>query len=66
MPQAKIEHEPFPFDAFSRIVGGEHWVIAKRTPSIVSRYGDDVVCLSPKRYQDAERLAWLSTTEGYD
>ncbi len=65
-PQAKIEHQPFPLDVFHKIVGGKNWVLHRRTPRIVSRYGDDVICLSLKRYEEAERLAWLSLTEGLD
>jgi len=34
---------------------GKNWVIAARSPSIVRRYGEDVVCLSQKRYREAER-----------
>lgn len=59
-------YEPFPFDAFYKIVGGRNWVIARRTPRIVARYGVDVICLSPKRYAEAERVARLLQTEGYD
>ncbi len=64
--QAKIEHQPFPVDAFYKIIGGNNWVLHPRTKRIVERYGEDVICLSRKRYEDAERLAWLSTTEGLD
>ncbi len=66
MTQARIEHEEFPFDAFAKIVGGHNWVIARRTPNILARYGQDVVCLTPKSYQNAERLAWLSLSDGLD
>ena len=30
---------------------GANWIVARRTPSIVRRYGDDVICLSPARYK---------------
>lgn len=66
MPQASISYEPFPFETFHKIVGGKNWVVARRTPNIVARYGKDVICLSPQRYASAERLAWLLQTEGYD
>ncbi len=60
------QHEPFPFEAFAKIVGGTNWVLARRTQNVVYRYGDDVICLSHKAYKNAERLAWLSLTEGFD
>lgn len=34
---------------------GTNWVIARRTLSIVRRYGEDVVCLSPQKYEAIER-----------
>lgn len=30
---------------------GKNWVIARRTKRIVKKYGDDVTCLSLKRYE---------------
>lgn len=30
---------------------GAKWVVARRTPRIIAKYGDDVVCLSPSRYR---------------
>lgn len=59
-------YEPFPIHTFRVIVGGPKWVVSRRTSSIVERYGDDVICLSQKRYQNAERLARLALTEGFD
>jgi len=38
---------------------GENWVIARRTPAIVARYGEDVRCYSQAQYRDAERRAIL-------
>lgn len=58
--------EPFPLKEFHRVIGGSNWVLHPRTKRIVERYGEDVICLSPKRYADAERLARLLPTEGYD
>lgn len=29
---------------------GRNWVIARRTPNILRRYGDDVICISKQRY----------------
>jgi hypothetical protein len=60
------QHEPFPRETFAKIVGGRNWVIARRSSRIVERYGDDVICLSPQRYRDAERIARLMQTEGLD
>jgi hypothetical protein len=52
---------------FARIVGGSNWVVGVRpTPNILARYGEDVVCLSPQKYADAERIAKLNLTHGYD
>jgi hypothetical protein len=56
----KLHQEPFPFDEFAKIVGGHNWVIARRSSRIVARYGEDVVCLSARRYREADRLARLS------
>lgn len=36
-------------------IGGKNWVIARRTPNIVRRYGEDVICVSRKRYAQIER-----------
>lgn len=66
MPQAPIEFESFPVEQFNRIVGSDNWVVARRSPRITAKYGADVVCLSPKAYANAARLAWLATTEGFD
>jgi hypothetical protein len=51
---------------FARVVGGGNWVIARRTPRILARYGQDVVCLSPKTYANAKRVTALNLTQGYD
>lgn len=42
---------------------GRPWVIARRTPRIVERYGADVVCVTPKRFDEAERRAALRMGE---
>lgn len=34
--------------------GGRNWVLARRSRRIVRQYGDDVLCLSQKRYRAAE------------
>lgn len=34
---------------------GNNWVLARRTPRIVARYGADVVCLSGKQLRELER-----------
>lgn len=36
---------------FMRAKVGRNWVLARRTPSIVRRYGEDVICLSPAKYK---------------
>jgi hypothetical protein len=38
-------------------IGSSNWVIAKRTPRIVARYGCDVVCLTQKAYFAANERA---------
>jgi hypothetical protein len=58
--------ESFPFERFAELVGGHNWVIARRSGRIVVKYGANVVCLSPERYREAERVARLMQTEGYD
>lgn len=40
-----------------RELGGSNWVIARRIPSIIRKYGEDVICVSSKKYQEAERRA---------
>jgi len=42
---------------FAKQVGGTNWVIGRRTKHIRARYGDDVITLSPKAYEAAERRA---------
>ena len=44
-------------DLVERKHGVRKWVVHRRTRRIVERYGDDVVCLSKKRYRDLEREA---------
>lgn len=56
----------FPFNEFYAIVGGKNWVIARKSACILGKYGKDVICLSPQRYKDAERLARLQRTAGLD
>jgi hypothetical protein len=52
-----MTYEPFPFDAFAKIVGGHNWVIARYSQRILDRYGDDVVCLTKRQYAEAAKLA---------
>jgi hypothetical protein len=42
------------FTDFLRDRVGPHWVLHRRTPRIVARYGEGVVCLSPRQYQALE------------
>lgn len=54
-------HLWMPHDAemFREVVGatadGQVWVVARRSPRILAKYGEDVVCLSPAKYAAAER-----------
>lgn len=47
-------------DEMSKAIGSKNWVIARRSERIVRRYGDDVVCLTSKQYEDAEQKAWAA------
>lgn len=40
-----------------RIELGSNWVIARRTPRIVKKYGADVNCISAAQYAAAQRRA---------
>jgi hypothetical protein len=40
-------------DALATELGGRPWVIARRTKRIVTKYGEDVVCVTLKRYHEA-------------
>lgn len=44
-------------EELARELGSPKWVIARRTPAIVQRYGEDVVCVTPVQYEAAERRA---------
>lgn len=49
---------PYPsFLEFLRARYGRNWVVARRTPRIVARYGEDVKCFSVAVY-DREHKAW--------
>ena len=48
--------EPTP-DEMRAAIGGRNWVVARRTPRIVERYGPDVICLSQAKYASAETRA---------
>lgn len=41
----------------SQQFGGRNWVVARRTANIVSRYGEDVICVNKKQMRSAE-LEW--------
>ena len=47
----EITHADFLRDRF----GGKNWVLSRRTPNIVRRYGEDVVCISKQRYAAVEQ-----------
>jgi len=46
-----VDHLEFLRDRF----GGKNWVLARRTPRIVERYGQDVICVSKKCYDAVEK-----------
>lgn len=54
------------FCVFLRTKVGPNWVLARRTSRILAKYGESVVCLSPKRYRalEAEFNAQLPNPEG--
>lgn len=55
----------YSLDDFHAVIGGTNWIIGPRSLSIVAAYGKDVICLSPKAYRNAQRLAHLRRTEGF-
>ena len=55
----------YSLDDFHAVIGGTQWVIGFRTKLKLSMYGEDVICLSPKAYRNAQRLAHLRRTEGF-
>ena len=65
MTRQPLPHEaamPFDYahptaDEMRAAIGGKNWVIARRTESIVRRYGKDVICVSPQDYAKAEAKA---------
>lgn len=61
-PPSYATERPFDYahptpDELRAVLGSRNWVIARRTPRIVARYGEDVLCLSPKAYAKAEAEA---------
>lgn len=40
------------FLAFINARIGQNWVVARRSPAMIARYGEDVVCLSKARYDE--------------
>ncbi len=48
------------FLSFMANTVGDNWVIARRSKYLVEKYGDDVQCVSPKRYA-ALRAKWIAT-----
>lgn len=49
------------FTDFLREKVGQNWVLARRSPRIVRRYGDDVVCLSQRKFNALEAEYELTT-----
>lgn len=35
--------------------GGKNWVLARRSMNVVRKYGEDVICISRKRYAEVEK-----------
>lgn len=65
-----MAYRPFPFEKFHAIVGGSNWVITKRrTTKLMEQYGEDVICLTPRQYEEAKRLSRMqeygTTVEHY-
>ena len=64
-PRKPLPHEaakPFDYahptcEEMCAAIGGRPWVIARRTPRIIERYGASVICVSPKGYAKAEARA---------
>jgi hypothetical protein len=50
-------------DIIEREHGSRNWVLHRRTARIVERYGEDVVCLSPKQFAEYEMQAELETAD---
>ena len=42
-------------DYISEKLGSRNWIIAKRTKNVLRRHGDDVVCISSKRYAEIQK-----------
>lgn len=53
-------------DLVEREHGTRNWVVARRTKRIVERYGDDVVCLSQKRFRALERESEYENATNHD
>ena len=49
-----MSHQWATADEISNAVGSRNWVVARRTKRIIQRYGEDVVCLTEKRYKELE------------
>jgi hypothetical protein len=62
MPIA-ISTESF-YDFLIRKLGG-HWVIARRTARIIEKYGEEVICVSHKRYLELDAEWSRATFQGY-
>ena len=66
-----VSYEPlgcfaeYDLDDFYAVIGGKSWTIGRRTGRIVALKGEDVICLSPQAYRNAQRLAHLRRTEGF-
>lgn len=62
-----MDHFEPTLDELAAAIGGHNWVVvARRTPRIVARYGEDVICISQRKYLEIRRRIMLARTEGYD
>lgn len=48
-------------DLIEREYGGRGWVVARRTANIVRKYGEDVICLSPKKMRRLKKQLEIET-----
>lgn len=57
LARSVVESHGYPSSAELKAELGENWVLARRTKSIVAKYGDNVRCYSHAQYEAAERRA---------
>lgn len=52
------------FCEFMAAMLGRNWVVARRNWRVIRRYGDDVVCISQRRYSELRREFEADPTHG--